>query len=85
MAIAGFMFAFAFGLVCLVWYALAGLSLSNPKGVYSFLGLGLRHVVAAVTLIIAARTRWRWCILLLTLPCAFEIFERSFELWRWTH
>lgn len=83
LTIASFILAIVFGPLTLLWYVAK--SLSNPEDVYLFLGVAFVHLAAAVTFLATARTRWRWVILLITLPCAFEFCERTFELWRWSH
>ena len=82
-AIASAIIAVVFGSWCLLWYV--GGSLSNTEDLYPFLGVALVHLVAAVAFLAAARTRWRWAMLLITLPCAFEFLDRAYLLWRFTH
>ena len=43
------------------------------------------NLASAVTFLFTARSRWRWTLLLITLPCAFEFAERIFALWLWSH
>ena len=83
LALGSFVIAIVFGPLTLLWYVAK--SLSNPEDVYPFLGVAFVHFAAAVTFLITGRTRWRWLLLLITLPCAFQFFERSFELWRCSH
>src|SRR6266496_3548213 len=83
LAIASFIIAIVFGPLTLLWYWAK--SLSNPEDVYPFLGVAFVHLAAAVAFVLTAKTHWRWALLLISLPCALEFFERSFELWRWSH
>ena len=81
LSITSIIVALVFGPLCLLWYAAR--SISNEDEMYPFLGVALLHLVAAVTFLVTAKSRWRWTILLLTLPCAFLFAERAFELSRW--
>ena len=80
LAIASFLIAIVFGPLTHLWYVAK--SLSNPEDVHPFLGVAFVHLAAAMIFLVIARTPWRWLLLLISLPCAYEFFERSFELWR---
>jgi hypothetical protein len=82
-AIAGLIFALVFGLWCLLWYGVG--DLGNPEEVYPFLGVGLVHLTASGAFFIAARTRWRWGLLLITLPCIYDVLWTSVDMWSWSH
>lgn len=81
MTIASIIVALVFGPLCLLWYSAR--SISDEDEMYPFLGFVLLHLAAAITFLITARTRWKWMILFVTLPCAFIFVERAFELSRW--
>jgi hypothetical protein len=69
------------GVLCLLWYAAR--DMTDPD-VYILFGIASLHVVAAIVFYATARSGWRWLMLLITLPCAFELFERAYSLWSWS-
>ena len=73
--------AVAFGIASLVYYVLG--ALYNPPGAYTFLGMALVHLITSMTFLFSARTRWRWLMLLVTIPCALEFMERVYEVSVW--
>jgi hypothetical protein len=81
LAISSSTFALGFGVWCL-WYYACG-PLYNPEGAFTFFGLALVHLTSAVTFLATARTRWRWTMLLLTIPCGLEFAGMLIEVSRW--
>ncbi len=81
--IASFIVAVVFGVWSVLWHTAK--SPLNPELVYPFLGVASIHVIAAEAFIFAAKTRWRWAMLLLTLPCGLFFIDWGYELWRMTH
>lgn len=83
--ITGCILTVVFGGWCLLWYASAGASLSNPEGVYQFLGVGFVGLGSGIAALVAARSRWRWLLLMLLLPVSLASCERAWELWSWSY
>ena len=81
--IVSFIVAIVFGAWCVLWHTVR--SPLNPEDVYPFLGVAFVHSAAAAAFIVSAKTRWRWAMLLLVIPCAMFFIDWGYELWRMTH
>ena len=76
-----FIVALVIGPLCVILYG----ETSSKDEILRFLGLSFVALASGTTALLTARTRWRWLLLLLLLPISFDIAERAWELWSWSH
>jgi hypothetical protein len=78
LAISSCVFALGIGATTLVYYAFG--SLYKLPNAFAFLGMALVQLIISVTFLASARTRWRWLMLLIAIPCFIEFLVTAYDV-----